>query len=79
MTPRSPRTASSIKLNGSWEMGDLPSVNHKVGSNISFADGHTETHHWKDPRTPAATHDSIPMPGSADVLWIAQHSTWRDH
>jgi prepilin-type N-terminal cleavage/methylation domain-containing protein/prepilin-type processing-associated H-X9-DG protein len=64
---------------GTWVMVDLPSVNHGVGCNISFADGHVETHHWKDSRTPAATQDNTPMPGSADVFWIAQHSTWRDH
>ncbi len=62
-----------------WAMVDLPSVNHGQGCNISFADGHTETHHWKDPRTAATDHDNTPMPGSADVLWIAQHTTWRDH
>jgi prepilin-type N-terminal cleavage/methylation domain-containing protein/prepilin-type processing-associated H-X9-DG protein len=62
-----------------WVMGDLPSVNHKMGANVCFADGHVETHHWKDSRTAVATHDNIPMPGSSDVLWIAQHSTWRDH
>jgi prepilin-type N-terminal cleavage/methylation domain-containing protein/prepilin-type processing-associated H-X9-DG protein len=61
-----------------WTMVDLPSVNHASGCNISFADGHTETHHWKDPRTAATTKDNTPMPGSADVLWIAQHTTWRD-
>jgi prepilin-type N-terminal cleavage/methylation domain-containing protein/prepilin-type processing-associated H-X9-DG protein len=62
-----------------WVMVDLPSVNHAKGCNISFADGHSETHHWKDPRTAAATKDNTPMPGGADVLWIAQHGTWRDH
>ena len=60
-----------------WVMVDLPSVNHGRGCNISFADGHTDTHHWKDPRTAAANQDNTPMPGSADVLWIAQHTTWR--
>jgi len=62
-----------------WEMVDLPSVNHGRGCNFSFADGHTETHHWKDPRTAAASHDNTPMPGSEDVLWIAQHTTSHFH
>jgi prepilin-type N-terminal cleavage/methylation domain-containing protein/prepilin-type processing-associated H-X9-DG protein len=61
-----------------WEMVDLPSVTHNRGCNISFADGHTETHHWQDARTAAADHDTVPMPGSVDVQWIAEHSTARD-
>jgi prepilin-type processing-associated H-X9-DG protein len=58
-----------------WEMVDLPAVLHKRGCNISFADGHTETHHWQDARTVEADHDTTPMPGSADVLWLEQHSS----
>lgn len=60
-----------------WEMVDLPAVLHKRGCNISFADGHTETHHWQDPRTVEAVHDTTPMPGSQDVLWIEQHNTFH--
>jgi prepilin-type N-terminal cleavage/methylation domain-containing protein/prepilin-type processing-associated H-X9-DG protein len=60
-----------------WEMVDLPAVLHKRGCNISFADGHIETHHWQDSRTVEAVHDNTPMPGSLDVLWIEQHNTFH--
>jgi prepilin-type N-terminal cleavage/methylation domain-containing protein/prepilin-type processing-associated H-X9-DG protein len=62
---------------GTWEMVDLPAVLHKRGCNISFADGHTETHHWQDPRTVEAVHDNTPMPRSQDVQWIEQHNTFH--
>jgi len=40
--PRSP---------GSYTIVDFPADWHNRGDNLSFADGHTETWRWRDPRT----------------------------
>jgi prepilin-type N-terminal cleavage/methylation domain-containing protein len=65
---------------------DLPGSYHNLAAGFSFADGHSETHRWKDSRTtpplvtgavdPLAT-DSTPAPGSVDIAWLQDHSTRR--
>lgn len=66
--PRSPAT---------WTIHDLPALYHRNASSIAFADGHAESHHWRDKRTPAfePTGNTQPAPGNADVLWLMEHST----
>jgi prepilin-type N-terminal cleavage/methylation domain-containing protein/prepilin-type processing-associated H-X9-DG protein len=59
------------------QVGDWPSPNHKRGCNISFADGHAETHHWQDPGTATIKRDALPAPGNADVVWLERHVTSR--
>ena len=47
---------------------------------LGFADGHTEAHRWRDPRTIAAAspnfhgHDD-PSPTNADMVWLRDHAT----
>lgn len=57
-----------------------PNSSHTRGGIISFADGHVESHRWRDPRTVTAFstsyhnhHDS--SPGNADLAWIRQRTT----
>ena len=59
------------------EWWDPPPVRHGDGTTFSFADGHSDYHKWKDPRTiefgkevpPHA--GSGPQPGNEDLRWAA--------
>jgi len=63
---------------------DPPPVRHGDGTTFSFADGHSEYHKWKDPRTiefgkripPTAF--SPNQPGSEDLHWAAVAMWGRD-
>ena len=59
-------------------VGDWPSLNHNRGCNITFADGHVETHRWQDPGTAAMKREALPAPGNADVVWLERRATSRD-
>ncbi len=56
---------------------DPPPVRHGDGTNFSFADGHSEYHKWKDPRTiewgkrVPPTARSPNQPGNEDIHWAA--------
>lgn len=65
------------KSPASWVLRDKPGRDHGKGGNFAFADGHAETHRWKDARTLTAPRDDAPMPGNVDVLWLQEHSTSR--
>jgi prepilin-type N-terminal cleavage/methylation domain-containing protein/prepilin-type processing-associated H-X9-DG protein len=59
-----------------------PGTYHKKRSAvISFVDGHTESHLWRDPRTEKKLplHQSIPhhqaSPGNQDLQWLQEHTT----
>ena len=63
---------------------DLPGMYHNLAAGFSMADGHSEMHRWRDPRTtpPLVTEetigsapDSTPAPDSVDVAWLQDHST----
>jgi hypothetical protein len=34
-----------------YQLGDLPGFYHNIACGFSFADGHSELHRWRDPRT----------------------------
>ncbi len=59
---------------------NYPASAHDGGGAVSFADGHVEAHHWKDPRTVAAksvdfhAHNDK-SPGNEDIRWLQQHAT----
>jgi len=58
---------------------DFPASYHNGACGFSFADGHSEIHKWRDPRTmPPLTTTlqlNIPSPKNQDVLWMQEHST----
>ncbi len=62
----------------------FPATHHNRGGVESFADGHSEAHRWRDPRTfrTAALgvkigHD-VSSPGNKDLLWIHERtSVWK--
>ena len=68
----------------SWALYDLPTSYHNNAGGLSFADGHSEIHKWRDPRTIPSlkigglTFDgftAIPAPRDLDVAWLQDHTT----
>jgi len=60
-----------------WTLRDKPGIEHGKGGNFSFADGHVETHRWKDQRTLNPPRDDAVMAGNEDILWLQEHMTVR--
>jgi prepilin-type N-terminal cleavage/methylation domain-containing protein/prepilin-type processing-associated H-X9-DG protein len=68
---------------GVLEYFDYPGMHHNGGANLSFGDGHVESHRWLDPRTkPAPVKTGLfpspfpcPSPGNVDILWLQEHAT----
>jgi len=60
---------------------DLPGYYHHLAAGFSFADGHSEIHRWRDPRTMPPlvpngfVNDSFSSPNNADVAWLQERST----
>ena len=58
---------------------DYPASYHNRAAGFAFADGHSEIHRWRDPRTmpPLTTKLSlnVPSPNNQDVYWMQQHCT----
>jgi len=71
---------------GQWLRVDYPASYHNRAGGLSFADGHSEIHRWRDPRTmPAIQSQDLDLGSTAkrsqdgsnnqDVLWMQDHST----
>ena len=63
---------------------DWPALYHSRASNLSFADGHAESHRWLDPRTipPFRRGQTLntswtQSPGNPDVLWLQARTTGK--
>jgi len=61
-------------------IGDFPASYHAGGGGLSFADGHSEIHKWKDPRTtPPIVATGKPYgeasPNNVDMDWLMPRST----
>jgi prepilin-type N-terminal cleavage/methylation domain-containing protein/prepilin-type processing-associated H-X9-DG protein len=65
------------------QMCHYPASHHNGSGNISFADGHIETHRWLDPRVARPRKGLIwhnhnePVPGSVDLRWLRARATVR--
>ena len=68
----------------SYNWYDLPAAYHGQAAGLSFADGHSEIHKWRDPRTippliiGGLTFDgstAIPSPRNQDVAWMQFRTT----
>ena len=63
----------------SWTIVDFPGSYHGGACGISFADGHSEIHKWKDSRTTPAIGSiqqlNVTSGNNQDVFWIMDHST----
>ncbi|MEK7707087.1 MAG: prepilin-type N-terminal cleavage/methylation domain-containing protein [Verrucomicrobiota bacterium] len=60
---------------------DLPGSYHHLACGFSFADGHSEIHRWRDPRTMpplvknGTVNDSFASPNNQDIAWLQDHAT----
>lgn len=64
-------------------VGDYPGNYHNNAAGFNFADGHSETHKWTDPRTTPPIKKSelipllVPSPGNPDVQWLRERTTQK--
>lgn len=58
---------------------DFPGSYHGGAGGLSFADGHSEIHKWRDPRTTPPigklTALNVSSPNNPDAFWVAERST----
>jgi len=58
---------------------DFPGSYHGGAGSLSFVDGHSELHRWRDPRTTPPigklTALNVPSPNNPDVYWVMERST----
>jgi prepilin-type N-terminal cleavage/methylation domain-containing protein len=60
---------------------DLPGFYHHFACGFSFADGHSETHRWRDARTTpplvvgGLVNDDFSSPNDLDVAWLQDHAS----
>jgi prepilin-type N-terminal cleavage/methylation domain-containing protein/prepilin-type processing-associated H-X9-DG protein len=60
---------------------DYPASYHGGAGGLSFADGHSEIHKWRDPRTTPTLRPgqllplNVTLPGNADVDWLQQRAS----
>jgi prepilin-type N-terminal cleavage/methylation domain-containing protein len=65
----------------SYAFYDLPGCYHSLACGFSFADGHSETHRWRDGRTmpplvdEGNINDEFSSPNNLDVAWLQDHAT----
>ena len=63
-----------------YQIVDYPADYHNFATSFSFADGHAETHKWKDHRTTPVLQPGVPLTlnanlsGNRDILWLAQRA-----
>jgi prepilin-type N-terminal cleavage/methylation domain-containing protein len=59
---------------------DYPASYHCGACGFAFADGHSEIHRWRDPRTTPPLRTGIPLnvtsPNNQDVIWMQQHCSY---
>lgn len=59
---------------------DYPASYHNGACGFAFADGHSEIHKWRDPRTTPPLRSglqlNVPSPNNQDVFWMQQHCSY---
>jgi prepilin-type N-terminal cleavage/methylation domain-containing protein/prepilin-type processing-associated H-X9-DG protein len=66
-----------------WKLVDFPASYHNRAAGLTFADGHSETKKWMDPRTcpPVKSATDLQLnalsPQNADAFWLMDRSTRR--
>ena len=63
-----------------WELVNFPGSFHNKAGGLSFADGHTEIHRWRDARTTppfkkGQKRQFTVMNGNRDLTWLQDHAT----
>ena len=63
----------------STKIVDLPGNYHNQACGFSFADGHSEIHRWRNPKTTPPYQLNISLnfatPNNVDVMWMQEHCT----
>ena len=54
---------------------DAPATYHNKAGSLSFADGHSEIHKWRDPRTYAILNYGWSSPNNVDIDWLQSKSS----
>jgi prepilin-type processing-associated H-X9-DG protein len=75
----------AVDVVSQYALYDIPGSYHNGGASLSFADGHTEYHHWLEPTTnpPMEANQRIrggSKPTSStdqDLQWLVMHTTSR--
>jgi len=77
----------SVNANGDFNpastyLVDYPGASHGLAAGISFGDGHSEVHKWRDPRTYTTPATVVPglisagaQPNNPDIVWLAERTT----
>ena len=66
-------TYDPMNLQGKMFM-DVPATYHNKAGSLSFADGHSEIHRWRDARTITAVNWGV-QPGNLDLDWLQSKSS----
>jgi prepilin-type N-terminal cleavage/methylation domain-containing protein/prepilin-type processing-associated H-X9-DG protein len=73
-----------VESPGSARIIDFPASFHNGAGGISFADGHSEIHKWRDPRTrPMPRYNNnlqlnVASPNNQDMIWLSDRTTIRN-
>lgn len=59
-----------------WAFTDIPATYHNQAGSLSFADGHSEVHKWRDGRTAKALIFAA-SPNNVDVDWLNSRGSAR--
>jgi len=64
----------------STKIVDYPASYHNKAAGFAFADGHSEIHRWRDPRTYPPIRVGLPLnvpsPNNKDVIWMQEHCSY---
>jgi prepilin-type N-terminal cleavage/methylation domain-containing protein len=71
--------AFAVSMTLPTEMLDWPGAYHNLAAGVHFADGHTETHRWRDPRTRPSGRVSkgphVQSPNNPDIVWLQERTS----
>ena len=77
----SPTTPGGALNPAAYIIIDFPASYHNGAAGFAFADGHSEIHRWRDPRTMPVlrkgqdTQLRVKSQDNPDVVWLHEHST----
>ena len=65
--------ATVMLIDPGGRLSDFPAFYHNHAASFTFADGHSEAHRWRDPRTTPAwgtAFGGAPTPSNQDLVWL---------
>ena len=70
-----------VEASASARIIDFPATSHNGAGGLSFADGHSEIHKWRDGRTrpPVKYNSDLPLnvasPNNQDMIWLSDRTS----